>query len=213
VPICFVEDLTGRLIKKNMKSMNNTVNKIVGSVSAFLKDVREENVEAIEQLIDQAQPTDEDEDEDEENEFENLRDSLLGIIEGLPGLPQLPGGVLEIATNIAAAFSFENISMDLFGCDLKPNCPISDFYTLQEGAGAAEDAQLPRPAEVSKRVLENPGPGIVPAPIIRFAAPERGTPNLPPPPPGAPPDGGYKKNQFFPPSLYDNSITDALDIF
>ena len=133
---------------------------------------------------------------------------MLGIIEGLPGLPQLPGGVLEIATNIAAAFSFENISMDLFGCDLKPNCPISDFYTLQEGAGAAEDAQLPRPAEVSKRVLENIGPGIVPAPITRFAAPERGTPNLPPPP-----VDGYKKNQFFPSDLYDNSITAALDIF
>ena len=208
VPICFVEDLTGRLIKKNMKSMDNTVNKIVGSVSEFLKDIREENVEAIEQLIDQAQPTGEDEDEDEENEFENLRDSLLGIIEGLPGLPQLPGGVLEIATNIAAAFSFENISMDLFGCDLKPNCPISDFYTLQEGAGAAEDAQLPRPAEVSKRVLENIGPGIVPAPITRFAAPERGTQKLPPPP-----VDGYKKNQFFPSDLYDNSITAALDIF
>ena len=208
VPICFVEDLTGRLIKKNMKSMNDTVNKIVSSVSEFLKDIREENVESIEQLIDQAQPIDEDEDEDEENEFENLRDSLLGIIEGLPGLPQLPGGVLEIATNIAAAFSFENISMDLFGCDLKPNCPISDFYTLQEGAGAAEDAQLPRPAEVSKRVLENIGPGIVPAPITRFAAPERGTPNLPPPP-----VDGYKKNQFFPSDLYDNSITAALDIF
>jgi hypothetical protein len=191
VPICFVEDLTGRLIKKNMKSMDDTVNKIVSSVSEFLKDIREENVSAIEQLIDQAQPTDEDEDEDEVNEFENLRDSLLGIMENLPGLPDLPGGVLEIATNIVAAFSFENISMDLFGCDLKPNCPISDFYTLQEGAGAAEDAQLPRPAEVSETVSTKPA-NISPVPITRFAAPSKRTPNLPPPPPD-----GYNKEQFF----------------
>jgi hypothetical protein len=135
---------------------------------------------------------------------------LLGIIENLPGLPQLPGGVLEIATNIVAAFSFENISMDIFGCDLKPNCPISDFYTLQEGAGAAEDAQLPRPAEVSKRVLDKIPPGIVSAPITRFAAPSKRTPNLPPPPPGTPPDGGYKEKQFFPGDLYGDSFTKVI---
>ena len=205
VPICFVEDLTGRLIKKNMGPMKKTSLEIVRSVGAFLNDIQEKQKFDIEQLI-SPEVTDETNvtSEDEDNGFTltSLTELLGPLIENLPDLPDLA----NLSVSIVSAFSFENISMNLFGCDLKPNCPVSDFYTLQEGAGAAEEAQLPRPAQVSKDA--SVPPRIKPIPPQPFAVPERGTRPLPTPPPD-----GYKEGQFFPPSLYDNSITDALDIF
>ena len=54
---------------------------------------------------------------------------LTGLISGI----KIP----DINASIASALSFENITLDIFGCDLKPNCAASDFYTLQEGCGAA----------------------------------------------------------------------------
>jgi len=205
VPICFVEDLTGRLIKKNMGPMKKTSLEIVRSVGAFLNDIQEKQKFDIEQLI-SPEVTDETNvtSEDEDNGFTltSLTELLGPLIEKLPAIPNLE----NLSVSIVSAFSFENISMNLFGCDLKPNCPVSDFYTLQEGAGAAEEAQLPRPAQVSKDA--SVPPRIKPIPPQPFAVPERGTRPLPTPPPD-----GYKEGQFFPPSLYDNSITDALDIF
>ena len=205
VPICFVEDLTGRLIKKNMGPMKKTSLEIVRSVGAFLNDIQEKQKFDIEQLI-SPEVTDETNvtSEDEDNGFTltPLTELLGPLIEKLPAIPNLE----NLSVSIVSAFSFENISMNLFGCDLKPNCPVSDFYTLQEGAGAAEEAQLPRPAQVSKDA--SVPPRIKPIPPQPFAVPERGTRPLPTPPPD-----GYKEGQFFPPSLYDNSITDALDIF
>jgi len=205
VPICFVEDLTGRLIKKNMGPMKKTSLEIVRSVGAFLNKIQEKQTFDIEQLIppevtDGTNVTSVDED----NGFTltPLTELLGPLIEKLPAIPNLE----NLSVSIVSAFSFENISMNLFGCDLKPNCPVSDFYTLQEGAGAAEEAQLPRPAQVSKDA--SVPPRIKPIPPQPFAVPERGTRPLPTPPPD-----GYKEGQFFPPSLYDNSITDALDIF
>ena len=205
VPICFVEDLTGRLIKKNMGPMKKTSLEIVRSVGAFLNDIQEKQKFDIEQLI-SPEVTDETNvtSEDEDNGFTltSLTELLGPLIEKLPAIPNLE----NLSVSIVSAFSFENISMNLFGCDLKPNCPVSDFYTLQEGAGAAEEAQLPRPAQVSKDA--SVPPRIKPIPPQPFAVPERGTRPLPTPPPD-----GYKEKQFFPDDLYDNSITDALDIF
>ena len=149
VPICFVEELTGRLIKKNMGPMNKTSSEIVKSVGAFLNDIQEKQTFNIEQLIppevtDGTNVTSVDED----NGFTltPLTELLGPLIEKLPAIPNLE----NLSVSIVSAFSFENISMNLFGCDLKPNCPVSDFYTLQEGAGAAEEAQLPSASGVAE---------------------------------------------------------------
>ena len=202
VPICFVEELTGRLIKKNMGPMNKTSSEIVKSVGAFLNDIQEKQTFNIEQLIppevtDGTNVTSVDED----NGFTltPLTELLGPLIEKLPAIPNLE----NLSVSIVSAFSFENISMNLFGCDLKPNCPVSDFYTLQEGAGAAEEAQLPRSAQVSKDALVPPR--IKPIPPQPFATPLRDTKNLITPPPD-----GYKEEQFFPSTLYGESIEKAI---
>jgi hypothetical protein len=103
---------------------------------------------------------------------------LNDIQDGLAPLTGLTGGVSipDINGSIASALSFVNIALDLFGCDSKPNCAASDFYTLQEGAGAAEEAQLPRPAEVTE-AAKDPGP-VTPATTPPFATPAKNTPDL-----------------------------------
>jgi hypothetical protein len=104
--------------------------------------------------------------------FLNDIQSGLSLLTGETGGVKIP----DINGSIASALSFVNITLDLFGCDSKPNCAASDFYTLQEGAGAAEEAQLPRPAEVNE-AAKDPGP-VTPATTQPFAPPAKNTPDL-----------------------------------
>ena len=61
----------------------------------------------------------------------------------------------DISGSITSALSFENIKLNIFGCDLKPNCAASDYYTLASGSGAAQDAQQPRASQVDKAAQES----------------------------------------------------------
>jgi hypothetical protein len=101
------------------------------------------------------------------NEFLNDIQNGISLVTGLPSSISIP----SILGSIASALSFENITFDLFGCDLKPNCPASDYYTLQNGSGAAEEAQQPRTGEVNK-AAQNPVP-VRPATQVPFATPRK----------------------------------------
>ena len=153
VPICSVEELTGSVIAANMGDMDNTVATIITSVGTFLKDIRENQISGIEESASSALAT--------VTALAGSVDDIAGTVSKMANLiSKITGGLPEIEipdinASLVSAFSFENISLDIFKSDLKPNCPVSDFYTLQEGAGAAEEAQLPRPAQVSKDT-ENP---------------------------------------------------------
>lgn len=81
---------------------------------------------------------------DNVNKFLNDIQSDIGTI---GGFKDLIGG---INGSITSALSFENISLNIFGCELKPNCPASDYYTLNSGSGGSTDAQIPRVAQVDK---------------------------------------------------------------
>jgi hypothetical protein len=86
---------------------------------------------------------------------------LTGLISGI----KIP----DINASIASALSFENITLDIFGCDLKPNCAASDFYTLQEGGGAAEEAQLPSASGLAEEAAKG---GELPEPTTKpYATP------------------------------------------
>lgn len=92
-------------------------------------------------------------------------DSVLGeVASSIPDITDLSG-------NITSALSFSNISFTLFGCDFKPKCAISDFYTLQNGGGATEDAEQPRITSVDNSAQKE-----VTAPTITttpFATPSK----------------------------------------
>ena len=148
VPICSVEELAGSVIAANMGDMDDTVATIITSVGTFLKDIRENQISEIEESASSALAT--------VTALAGSVDDITGTVSKMANLiSKITGGLPEIEipdinASLVSAFSFENISLDIFKSDLKPNCPVSDFYTLQEGAGAAEEAQLPRPAQVSK---------------------------------------------------------------
>jgi hypothetical protein len=109
----------------------------------------------------------------------NINTFLTDIQEGLAvaGAVDGVGGLVEgISGGITSALSFENISFNIFGCDLKPNPAASDFYTLQNGSGAAEEPQQPRPADVS-RSAQNPTP-IQSVSQVPFATPRKDSADL-----------------------------------
>jgi hypothetical protein len=90
------------------------------------------------------------------NDFLNDIQNELGVVSGLLGQSKdLIGGV---SGSITSALSFENIKLNIFGCDLKPNCAASDYYNISNGSGAAEEPQQPRPAEVDKASQGSPVP-------------------------------------------------------
>jgi hypothetical protein len=103
------------------------------------------------------------------NEFLNDIQNGISLVTGEGGGISIP----NISGSIVSALSFENITFDLFGCDLKPNCPASDYYTLQSGSGAAEQAQQPRFGDANK-AAQNPSP-VRPATQVPFATPRKDT--------------------------------------
>jgi hypothetical protein len=110
-----------------------------------------------------------------EDILKNVNTFLTDIQEGLSLVTgELSNiGIPDIGGSIASALSFENITLDIFGCDLKPNPVASDYYTLQNGSGAAEEAQQPRVGEVNK-AAQNPS-NVRPAEQLPFATPRGDT--------------------------------------
>ena len=106
-------------------------------------------------------------------------DSFLSDIQeelavvGAIGSGGVSGLIGDITGSLTSALSFTNISLNIFGFDLKPNPAASDFYTLQNGSGASEDAQQPRPGEVNK-TAQNPR-NTKPVEQVPFAVPLKDT--------------------------------------
>ena len=85
----------------------------------------------------------------------------------------------DVTSSISSALSFENIKLNIFGCDLKVNCPSSDYFMIQNGSGAAENGQQPRVGEVSETAL-NPTNTATPDPGKPFAQPSQNQEDLKP---------------------------------
>jgi hypothetical protein len=108
------------------------------------------------------------------NEFLNGIQSGISLVTGTIDGISIP----DIGGSITSALSFENIVFSIFGCDIAANCPASDYYTLQDGSGAAEESQQSRFGEVNE-AAQNPSP-VRPATEIPFAPPRKDTPNFDP---------------------------------
>jgi hypothetical protein len=108
------------------------------------------------------------------NEFLNDIQNGISLVTGTINGISIP----DIGGSITSALSFENITFSIFGCDISANCPASDYYTLQDGSGAAEEPQQPRFGEVNQAAI-NPSP-VSPATEIPFAPPRKDTPNFDP---------------------------------
>ena len=153
------EDATDAVPAEDIPAFSGTAPVVpICSVEKLVGDVIATNLTDIEETVEDAMSS--------VGTFLNDIQSGLGELTGLTGGITIP----DINASIASALSFENITLDIFGCDLKPNCPVSDFYTLQEGGGAAEEAQLPSASGVAEEAAKG---GELPKPTTTpFATPD-----------------------------------------
>jgi hypothetical protein len=147
IPICSVEQLTGSIIAANMNDIDTTIKEVTNSVKTFIDGIQS-GLDVIGTIGDIA------------GQIGGIVGQIASIVQGLSGI-KIP----DIAGSITSALSFENVVLNLFGCDFKPNCAASDFYTLQEGGAAAGEG--PRPANVTQ-ASANPSPIPPPAKSLDY---------------------------------------------
>tara|TARA_Y100001970_G_scaffold180967_1_gene220302 strand:- start:6387 stop:8309 length:1923 start_codon:yes stop_codon:yes gene_type:complete len=63
----------------------------------------------------------------------------------------------NIKGSLTSALSFENIKMNVFPFEEKPNEAVSDFYTLCSGGGGAEQTSLPSTNAIDKASIKHIG--------------------------------------------------------
>jgi hypothetical protein len=162
VPMCSVEQLTGEILGSSMGDINKAAEEITQSVGTFMQDSQSGlpavgkigniagQVGGIAGKVGAAA-----------DKVAGIAGAVGGIAGQIGGLGGQIGGLLggfgnlklgdikfpDIGKSIKAALSFENITLNLFGCDSKPNCPATDAFTLQSGGEAVPDANK---AEVAK---------------------------------------------------------------
>ena len=113
VPVCYAEDLVGKVIAAHKVEIEEANQNILDNISVFVLDIQEE--------------------------LAGLTDAFAEITE--------PFG--DIAGGISGALSFDNLKLNILGCELKPNCPISDYYTIQEGGSSQADTETVSNAVIS----------------------------------------------------------------
>ena len=155
VPMCSVEQLTGEILGSSMGDINRAAEEINQSVGTFVQD-SQSGLPAIGNIGNIAGQIG-----GIAGQVGATADKVTGIAGQIGGVAGQVGGLLggfgnlklgdikfpDIGKSIKAALSFENITLNLFGCDSKPNCPATDAFTLQSGGEAVPDANK---AEVDK---------------------------------------------------------------
>jgi hypothetical protein len=156
VPMCSVEQLTGEILGSCMGDINKAAEEITQSVGTFMQD-SQSGLPAVGNIGDIAGQVG-----GIAGQVGAAADKVVGIAGAVSGIAGAVGGLLggfgnlklgdikfpDIGESIKAALSFENITLNLFGCDSKPNCPATDAFTLDVGGEAVPD---PNKSEVGKK--------------------------------------------------------------
>jgi hypothetical protein len=104
------------------------------------------------------------------NSVSNFLEDIQSLLSDVSGtISDISGIVNGISGSLSAAMNFTNLSVNIFGCDLGLSCPASDYYTLQEGSGGSEEAQLPKIPAVAA-AAQNPV-SVTPPEEVPFATP------------------------------------------
>ena len=156
VPMCSVEQLTGEILGSCMGDINKAAEEITQSVGTFVQDIQS-GLPAVGKIGDIAGQIG-----GIAGQVGAAADKVTGIAGQIGGIAGAVGGLLggfgnlklgdikfpDIGKSIKEALSFENITLNLFGCDSKPNCPATDAFTLDVGGEAVPD---PNKSEVGKK--------------------------------------------------------------
>ena len=156
VPMCSVEQLTGEILGSSMGDINKAAEEITQSVGTFMQD-SQSGLSVVGKIGNIA------------GQIGGIADQVSGIVDAVGGIAGQIGGIAgavggllggfgnlklgdikfpDIGKSIKEALSFENITLNLFGCDSKPNCPATDAFTLDAGGESVPD---PNKAEVGKK--------------------------------------------------------------
>jgi hypothetical protein len=93
--------------------------------------------------------------------------SLLSDVSGI--ISDISGIVNGLSGSLSSAMNFTNLSVNIFGCDLGLNCPAADYFSIQEGYGGSEEAQLPKIPAVAA-AAQNPV-SVTPPKEVQYAQP------------------------------------------
>jgi len=148
VPMCAAEQIVADVIISNIEEIQENNDTMIEGVNEFLKDITDK-VSGVLGIVDQ------------------ISDGL-GIIGALSQLG-------NIKTSMAAAMLFNNLSVDVFGCELKPNEAVSDEYMLCSGGSGKPDSNLPSEEALDEKTGTSDG-GAPKTPDPKgFAQPGTGT--------------------------------------
>jgi hypothetical protein len=104
-------------------------------------------------------------------------DDIQNQLAGVSGaIANINATINSISGSLSAALSFENIKLNIFGCELKPNVAVSDCYTFARGGTAKPDSQLPSTKSISDFAAKPSSS--TPPQEIPFAEPRKGQPSV-----------------------------------
>ena len=102
--------------------------------------------------------------------LDDVQSELAGISGALSDITSLAG---NISGSMSSALSFTNLSLNIFGCELKPNIAVSDFYTFGGGAASQPDSSTPSVKSVEEAA--NKPPTGSPTPEVPYLEPTKDT--------------------------------------
>ena len=81
--------------------------------------------------------------------LQDIRDQLAGIGGAMSNITNLIG---KINGSMTSALSFENVKMNVFGCELAPTPAVSDYYTFCTGGSGVKDTAIPSVKSIEEAV-------------------------------------------------------------
>ena len=72
--------------------------------------------------------------------LQDIRDQMAGISGSMSNITNLIG---KINGSMTSALSFQNVKLNVFGCELAPTPAVSDYYTFCTGGSSVKDTSLP----------------------------------------------------------------------
>ena len=84
----------------------------------------------------------------------DIQEEMAGVTDAFAEITSPLG---DIMGSITAALGFENLTLNILGCELAPNCPVADYYTLEDGGSAQSDTQDSSAKGVGDATAKNAG--------------------------------------------------------
>ena len=106
---------------------------------------------------------------------QNLDTFIDDIQEEMAGLTDMwddiNASIGDITGSISGALSFQNLAMNILGCELSVSCPTNDYYTLGGGGSGQPDSEQVSAKAIENKVSEGPQQTAVAKKGTPFVAP------------------------------------------